>query len=207
MKLQISFDTMDLEKALEIASQVATAADILEVGTPLIYAHGLKAVESFKNEFPAKVVLADCKLVDRGREIVSLFAQSGANWITVMAGTSKQVIHSACATANNLNVKVMLDLLDSDSPAQSALEAKGIGADALLFHQPYDEKDSLTFMDTWQMIKGNSSLPIYVSAKITRDNIDHIIQLKPDGIVVGRSITESEYPAQEAAFFKELCSV
>ena len=206
MKLQISFDTMDLEKALDIASQVKTEADILEVGTSLIYTHGLKAVERFKDAFPEKVILADCKLVDRGREIVSLFAQSGADWITVMAGTSKQIIHSACATANNLNVKIMLDLLDSDSPAQSALEAKNIGADALLFHQPYNKKDSLTFIDTWQMITGNSSLPIYISAKITRDTINYIIPLKPSGIVIGKSITESENPAQEAQFFKKLCS-
>ena len=100
----------------------------------------------------------------------------------------------------------MLDLIASDSVGQSALEAKNIGADALLFHQPYSETESLVFLDKWDMIKGNSSLPIFVSAKINRDNVDKIVALRPDGIIVGLSITEAEDSAQEAQYFAELVS-
>lgn len=205
MKLQISFDTTNLTQALDVAAQVADYADILEVGTLLIYTHGATAVEQFKQKFPRKMIMADSKIVDRGKDAVTTFASVGADWITVMAGTSKQVIHSACTTATNLNKKIMLDLVDSTSLAQSAMEAKNLGAHAILFHQPADEKDSLLFLDKWELVKGNASVPVFISAKINRDSVDQIISLKPDGIVIGRSITAAENPAQEAQFYYELC--
>jgi len=204
MKLQISFDLIDLDKALAIGSEVAQYADIIEVGTILIYHHGTAAIKRFKEAFPDKIILADTKIVDRGKEVAELFAGAGADWITVMAGTSPLVIHATTTAAHNANVKVMLDLIDSDSVGQSALEAKNLGADALLFHQPYSETESLVFLDKWDMIKGNSSLPIFVSAKINRDNVDKIAALKPDGIIIGLSITDAEDSAQEAHYFAEL---
>lgn len=204
MKLQISFDMPDLQKAVSVATQVAEFCDILEVGTILIHKHGVKAVEEFRKALPDKTILADAKIVDRGKNAATLFAQYGANWITVMAGTSKQVIHTACTAAKELGAKVMLDLLDARSPGQSAMEAKNLGVDAVLFHQPHDEKDELLFLDSWSMISGNTEIPVFISAKISRQNVDHIIDLKPAGIVVGKSITDADNPAQEAQFFYDL---
>ena len=206
MKLQISFDLIDLDKAVAIGSEVAQYADIIEIGTILIYGHGISAVSRFKESFPDKIILADTKIVDRGKEVAELFADAGADWITVMAGTSSHVIHATTTAAHNANVKVMLDLIDSDSIGQSALEAKNLGVDALLFHQPYSETESLLFLDKWDMIKGNSNLPIFVSAKINRENVDKIAALNPDGIIVGLAITEAEDSAQEAHYFAELVS-
>lgn len=201
MKIQVSFDITDLDKALDIASQVANYTDILEIGTLLIYKNGIQAVTRFKEMFPQKNILVDSKIVDRGKDAATLFAQAGADWITVMAGTSREVIHSVCTTAHAFNKKVMLDLLDSSSLGQSALEAKNLGINALLFHQPYDAEESLLFLDNWDMIKGNSPLPIFVSAKIKRNTIHEVIKVKPDGIIIGRSIITAENPQEEAEFF------
>jgi 3-hexulose-6-phosphate synthase len=206
MKLQISFDLIDLDKAIAIGSKVAQYADIIEVGTILIYHHGTNAVKQFKEAFPDKIIVADTKIVDRGKEVVDLFADAGADWITVMAGTSAHVIHATTTAAHHANVKVMLDLIDSNSVGQSALEAKNLGADALLFHQPYTEAEALVFLDKWDMIKGNSNLPIFVSAKINRENVDKIVALRPDAIIVGLTITEAEDSAQEAQYFSDLVS-
>src|SRR5579872_2334798 len=204
MKLQISFDLIDLDKAIAVGSEVVQYADIIEIGTILIYQHGSSAVKRFREAFPDKIIFADTKIVDRGKEVAELFAGAGADWVTVMAGTSPQVIHATTTAAHNENVKVMLDLIDSASIGQSALEAKNLGADALLFHQPYSDSESLVFLDKWDMIKGNSSLPIFVSAKINRDNVHKIVALNPDGIIVGLSITEAEDSAHEAHYFAEL---
>ena len=128
MKFQVSFDFIDLEKSLDIASEISEYIDIFEVGTILIYKHGVHAVEQFKNRFPNKKILADTKIADRGKEVVTLFANAGADWMTVIAGTGKNVIHTACTTAHDLGKKIMLDLLDASSVGQSALEAKNLGS-------------------------------------------------------------------------------
>lgn len=206
MKLQISFDILDLDKAIDIASSIEQYADIIEVGTVLIYHHGVEAVRRFKDRFPDKPIFADTKIVDRAKETTELFAQAGANWITVMAGTSPQTIHTATSAAHSANVKVMLDLIDSTSIGQTALEAKNLGADALLFHQPYSDETSPIFLDKWDMIKGNTNLPIAVSAKINRDSIDKVISLKPDIIVIGSAITDHQNSAEEAEYFSRIIS-
>lgn len=206
MKLQIAFDMSNVEKALEIATHVADYADIFEVGTLLLYSHGVKAVKLFKEQFPRKQILADAKIIDRGKEAISLFAEAGADWVTVMAGTGKDVIHAACTAAHQAKIQVMLDLVDAASLGQSAMEAKNLGADALLFHQAFDEKESVQFLDKWEMVKGNTQLPVFVSAKITRDTINYFLSLRSDGLIIGKSITDSSDPAQEAQYFKDLLS-
>lgn len=203
MKFQVSFDFIDLNKSLDIASDISEYIDIFEVGTILIYKHGVTAVEQFKNRFPNKKILADTKIADRGKEVVTLFANAGADWMTVIAGTGKNVIHTACTTAHDLGKKIMLDLVDASSIGQSALESKNLGVDCLLFHQAYDEQET-TVLDKWDMVKGNSDLPIFVSAKIGRESIEEFIQLMPDGIIIGRAITAADNPAQEAQYFSKL---
>lgn len=203
MKLQIAFDLTDLDKAVAIAINVAPYASMLEVGSLLIFKNGVKAIEKFRETFPEKTIVADVKIVDRGKQAVTTIAQAGADWITVMAGTSKDVIHSVCATAHDLNKHVMLDLLDACSLGQSALEAKSLGIDALLFHKPYED-DSLLFLDKWEMIKGNSNLPIFIAGKINRDIAERIKSINPDGLIIGKAITEASNPEDEAKFFYEM---
>jgi len=204
MKLQISLDLPDLNNALTLAKQVADSCDALEIGTVLIYKYGVLAIEKFKAEFPNKTVVADAKILDRGKLNAQVFSQPKADWVTVMAGTSNSVIHAACRTAKENGMNVMLDLLDAKSLGQSALEAKNLGVNALLFHRPHDEKEELLFLDDWDMVHGNSDLPIFISAKIKRENVDAIVKLKPAGIIVGTSIVTAQDPAQEAQYFYDL---
>lgn len=206
MKLQISFDLTDLQKALDIASQVAPYASVLEIGSLLLYKYGTQSIEAFRTQFPNAVILVDAKISDRAKEAVTTLSQAGADWVTVMAGTTTNVVHSACTTAHELNKKIMLDLLDASSLGQSALEAKGLGVDALLFHTPHDEEASLLFLDKWDIVQGNTTLPIFISGKISRTIIDKILSIKPNGIVIGKSIIEAANPAEEAEFYQKICN-
>lgn len=206
MKLQISFDLTDLDKALEIAEQVVNQCDILEISTLLLYKYGLEAVTQFRAKFPQKKLLVDTKLVDCSKSLIPLLAQAGANWITVLAGSSKEAIHTLCKEASKYNIKVLLDLVDASYTAQAAMEAKNLGAHALLFHQSYSQESSLTFIDSWEMVKGNASLPIFMSAEITRENFEGMVSLKPYAMIIGKSIIESANPAQEAHYYYNVLS-
>ena len=205
MKLQISFDMPDLEQAVTIAQQVHEQADILDIGSLLLFANGIEAVTTFRELFPEKTIAADSKIVDRGKESATLFAQAHTDWITVMAGTNKNVIHAACSAAHEHGTKVLLDLIDAREYGQSALEAQNLGVDALLVHLPYDVEEPLVFLDKWELIRDNTALPIFISTRIKRDNVQEIVKVKPDGIVISRAITEAENPKEEAQFFCELC--
>ena len=204
MNLQISFDMTDLSKALEIAHQVHEFADILEVGTLLMYSNGIEAINRFKESFEDKIIFTDTKIADRGKESANVFARAKSNWISVLAGTNNNVIHATCSAAHDQGIKVMLDLLDAKEYGQAALEAKNLGIDALLLHEPYDIEQPLAFLDKWDLVRSNTELPIYISAFINRENIKSILHLKPDGVIIGRSITESENPREQAEYFYNL---
>ena len=201
MEIQVSFDITDLDKSLAVAATIANYADIIELGTLPIYKYGVYVLEEFRKKLPTKKILADSKIVDRGHDATTLFVNAGADWVTVMAGTSHVVIHETCATAHSFGKRVLLDLIDAPAIGQSALEAKDLGVDALLFHQPHDEKEPFAFLEKWELVKGNSELPVHISAKIGRDNIDAIVQLHPDVVVIGRTIVLADNPAAEAQYF------
>lgn len=202
MKLQVSFDLPDLEKALALASDIQQHIDIIEVGSLLIYKYGEHAIQQFRKAFPQKVILADIKIADRGKEAAKIALQAGADWITVLAGTSRNVIHTVCTTAHDLGKKVMLDLIDASSLGQSALEAQSLGADALLFHRPSDETQVLS-LEQWDIVKGNTRLPVFISATITRDTIAAILPLKPGGIIVSKS-TEKDLSPEDIQYLSKM---
>lgn len=204
MKLQISFDCIKLEKALEISESIIEIADIIEIGTSLILEHGVRAIDEFRTKFPKATILADTKIIDRGQTISELMFTHGADWITVMGGASKRVIHNVANSAERYNKEIMLDLLDSPAPGQSAMEAKTLGISAVLIHK-HTSDDETAFLDRWEMVHGNTELPIFVSTDTDKESIKKIIALKPSGIVIGRAITEASDPYQEALFFSELC--
>ena len=208
MKLQVAFDIPDLPKSLEVAQAIEPHTDIFEIGMMLIYTHGKEAVIQFRERFPQKILLIDAKIIDRPKDAVTLFAQVQADWITVMAGAGRSKIHTAVNTAREMGKKIMLDLADASSPGQSALEAKSFGADALIFHKPTEktspETEAIVLLDRWEMVRGNTSLPVFIAGNITRDNIAELLPLSPHGLIIGSAIVNASDPATEAAYFAEL---
>ncbi len=77
MKLQFSFDMPDLEKALEHAAAMRNHVDIIEVGSLLLYKYGEAAIVAFRRQFPEKTILADMKIVDRGKEATRIGILAG----------------------------------------------------------------------------------------------------------------------------------
>lgn len=201
MKLQIAFDLPNLDESLRIAHQIQHKADILEVGSILIYKYGELAVKKFKETFPQKAILADAKVADHPKDAVAILSAAGADWITVLSGTGKNIIHAACTAAHELGKKVMLDLVDASSLGQVALEAKSLGADALLFHTTAKEDEQLLFADRWEIVKGNTQLPIYIASNINKENIAEILAINAAGIVIGKAITEAANPVGEMENF------
>ncbi|MEM2428723.1 MAG: bifunctional 5,6,7,8-tetrahydromethanopterin hydro-lyase/3-hexulose-6-phosphate synthase, partial [Candidatus Bathyarchaeia archaeon] len=66
--LQVALDLSSLEKALEIVKQLPRSERvILEAGTPLIKAYGVKAIEKIREVWRDAFIVADLKTMDVGR--------------------------------------------------------------------------------------------------------------------------------------------
>jgi len=202
MKLQISYDFTNLSQAIEIAKKTAEFSDIIEIGTPLLISEGVKAISEFKQNFPTKPILADVKLVDRVSEIIPLIAKAGATHITMLYGTSNKVIQKAASTAHANGLKIVLDLINPETMGQAAHDAEILKVDYVLFHYPHDFEQVFSHLDQWEIVRGNTDLPVFVSGRIKKEHISEIMKLKPQGIVVGEGITRANDPIKEAEFFK-----
>ena len=66
IRLQVALDG-DLDSALEILAVVHPYIDIAEIGTPLIYREGMRAVRLIHERYPDVSLLADLKIMDAGR--------------------------------------------------------------------------------------------------------------------------------------------
>ena len=60
------------------------------------------------------------------------------------------------------------------------------------------------FLERWDMVKGNSTLPVFISAHSTREKIAEVLSIGAEGIVVGSAVTQAADPAQEASHFAAL---
>jgi 3-hexulose-6-phosphate synthase len=204
MQMQISYDFTNLSQALEIAKKTASFADIIEVGTPLLLAEGVSAIKEMKALFPDKPILADAKIVDRVSETIPLFCDAESKYITILYGTSNQVIQKAAQVAHSLDSKIVLDLIDPDTMGQGALDAKSLEVDHILFHYPHEVGGTFEYLDQWEIVRGNTDLPIFISGRIEKDHIQDIIKLRPQGIVVGHAITRAKDPEAKARSFRKI---
>lgn len=206
MKLQISYNFPELDQAITVAQQTAEFADILGIGSLLIYKEGIKAVRMFKTTFPNKELFIEIKVSEKATDSITMFAQAGATYISVLAGALHGTIKKSVETAKLFDVKIALDLLDAHSAGQAARDAKTIGADLIVInripHLPGEEQTEVEA--EWQGVRENTELPIFITGKIDKTNIQQFINLKPQGIIVGSAITNASSPSQEAHYFKSL---
>jgi 3-hexulose-6-phosphate synthase len=202
MKLQIAFDALDLDKCLDIAKSVEIYADSFEIRSSLLLKHGVVVIEQFRSTFPNKEIFVETQIISHAHDIVPMCIKAGADWVSVMAGTTQEMIHGVSTLASLKKKSVTLDLLDASSIGQAAMDAKRLGIDALLYHNIYDNQDEASFaMEEWDDLRGNTNLPIYITSNIDRNNINFIISLEPDVIVIGKTITKTADPVAEAEFY------
>lgn len=204
IKLHFTYNIADLAQAIKLAEQTADCADIIGVGSLLLFKEGVAAVKAFKSAFPNKEIFAETKLVEKTEEAITLMAQAGASYVSVLAGTFNTSVKKAVATAHRFDIKLALDLLDAPSLGQAAMDASTLGADMLILHYAPHMEEANDIDSVWHNVRDNTKLPIFVTGKIDVSNFQQVISLKPQGIMIGSPVTRAESPVKAAQTFRDL---
>lgn len=205
MKLHISYNFPDLEKALEVAEQTAEFADIIGIGSLLLFKEGIKAIKTFKSTFPNKELFVEAKIIEKAPDAISMMAQAGANYISVLAGALQTTIKKAVETAKTFDTKIALDLFDGQTNGQTAYDAKTIGVDIIVMNRLPNKIDEISGLQAeWLTVRENTKLPIFITGKIDKSNLQQIIDLRPQCVMIGAAITRASSPYQEAQYIKTL---
>lgn len=204
MKIQLACDCHTVEEALRLLNLVHDEIDIIEAGTDLMYAEGIKALRILKSAYPDKPLLADLKVMDGGRELAELVFENGADVMTVLAVAPEETIIAACKEAKRRNKKIYVDMMCVTDQLEKAKKIMSWGADCLCVHTADDQKENVTFYHKMaDFSKYIGSQYCSIAGGMNPENIRSIKQYNPEIIVVGGYITGAKDPQKAVKEIRE----
>lgn len=139
-KLQVAVDLLTTADALTLTNKVAPYVDIIELGTPLIKAEGLRAISAIKAAHPDKEVFADLKTADAGFLEADIAFTAGADIVTVLGSAGDATIKGAVEAGQKHGKKVVADLIGVVNRVERAREVVKLGVSFVEIHAGLDEQ-------------------------------------------------------------------
>jgi 3-hexulose-6-phosphate synthase / 6-phospho-3-hexuloisomerase len=198
--LQLAVDLPDIAAARRLVEAVYPHFDILEVGTPLILAEGVRAIETLRTGHPGKQFLADLKIMDVGEGEAEHAFRHGSDIVTVLALADDQTIRGALKAATKYSGQIMADLINTPDPIGRAVDLERLGVQILCMHTAYDLEgqgvDPLQgLMAMRKAVRGR----IAVAGGLAIEDLKPAIQRGADILIVGGAITRSPSPREIGA--------
>lgn len=200
MKLQVAMDVLTTDDALALAGKVAPYVDIIELGTPLIKAEGLRAVTAIKQAHPDKIVFADLKTMDAGELEADIAFTAGADLVTVLGTAGDSTIAGAVKAAVKHNKGIVVDLIGVADKVTRAREVTALGAVFVEMHAGLDEQAEEGFSLQTLLTAGESAkVPFSLAGGVSAATIAAVQKAGASVAVAGGAIYGSDDPAAAAA--------
>ena len=203
-ELQIALDG-ELSAALDLLEQVHPFVDIAEVGTPLVFREGMRAVRELRAAYPQLTLVADLKIMDAGEAEAAIAFDAGADCVTVMALASDATIAGALTSARWHGKRVMIDMMQVADPLARARQLLALGGDLLCLHTAHDLQSSQASPYV-QLAELRAALPaaqLAIAGGVKLNALEKILPLRPQVIIVGSGITGAPDPRSAARQFHE----
>lgn len=200
MKLQVAMDVLTTADALALAGKVAEHVDIIELGTPLIKAEGLRAVTAIKEAHPDKIVFADLKTMDAGELEADIAFAAGADLVTVLGTAGDSTIAGAVTAAKAHGKGIVVDLIGVADKAARAREVTALGAEFVEMHAGLDEQAEEGFTFQTLLTDGAASgVAFSVAGGVSVSTIEAVQRSGASVAVAGGAIYGAPDPAAAAA--------
>lgn len=198
-RLQIALDTTDLPAALAPLQRAASQIDIIECGTVLILAEGLRAVREIRACFPEKPILADIRIAEAGKLLSNMAFEAGASLVSVVAGASMTTLEQVCAAAASHGGEVQVELSDDWYDAGKARLWRQAGAQHVIVKRSRDREAAGDLSWGAEDVARVDELAamgftVTITGGVTPADLE-VFSSHPVGIVIaGRSIVAAEDP-------------
>lgn len=195
MRLQLALDSPSLESALRLLSLTADLADIVEVGTPLILAEGMRAIAGLRRRFTGPL-LADLKIMDAGELEARMAIDAGADLVTVLAAAHEETLALVADVARRAGKESMADLIGVADPVARLAVIGSAGVDLVCCHTAFDRRESGA-SPTEALAAVRRALPsarLAVAGGITPCRIGELRPFSPEIVVVGGFVAGANDP-------------
>lgn len=198
--LQLAVDAASLEEAMSLTEMVYPNFDIVEIGTPLIIAEGVRSVTAIKNRWPDKLCLADVKIMDAGNMEAEIAFSRGADIVTVLGCADDATILGALQAAKKHEKRVMVDLINCSDLVGRAKQLEAMGVEILCVHAAVDTgSDARCLFVELTALRKSVKCRIAIAGGISGNTISDAVSAGASIVVVGGAISRAKQPAEVAA--------
>ena len=201
MELQVAFDVIDRKQALEIAGALDGTVDIIEMGTPFSFVHPISIVREFKEAAPNTRILSDFKIMDGGYGMAKMAYDAGADVTTVSARTWDDTIRQAIESARDHNKQTLVDMMGMPEAliAERGAEIDAMKPDYICIHRAVSVASSSSPERPLQLLRGSvKHAKIAVAGGINLETLPQVVASKPDLVIIGSAIANSQNPVAVA---------
>ncbi|GAL20695.1 3-keto-L-gulonate 6-phosphate decarboxylase [Vibrio maritimus] len=135
--IQIALDQTQLPAAIEVAKNVESFVDVIEVGTILAFAEGMNAVKTLRKNHPDHILVCDMKTTDGGAILSKLAFEAGADWITVSAAAHIATIGACKKVADEFNGEIQIEIYGNWT-MEDAKAWVNLGINQAIYHRSRD---------------------------------------------------------------------
>ena len=205
-KLQLALDTLDLPSALGPLQKASQYLDVIEIGTILCLAEGMRAVRIIRSLFPEKILLADVRIAEAGSLISKMAFDAGANWVSVVSGATMTTVEVVAREAQKNKGDVQIELIDGWTMEQ-AREWRNLGIEQVITHRSRDSeaKGDLTWserdFDEIRML-AEMGFKVTVTGGVGLSDIPLFAGVPVYIFIVGRGIYKADHPEIAARSFR-----
>ncbi len=197
-RLQVALDTKELVDALRPLNQAIDQIDVIECGTILIIAEGLRTVREIRALYPDKTILADVRIAEAGTLIAQNCFEAGASWVSVVAGASLTTVGQVVKVANEYGGEVQIELGETYD-ADRARQWRQLGAQHVIVKRSRDREaagDLSWGPDDVSRIHelAEMGFTVTITGGVTVDDLDTFAGAPVGVVIAGRAIVKSEDP-------------
>jgi 3-dehydro-L-gulonate-6-phosphate decarboxylase len=204
--LQCALDNLSLEDALETTVILSSELDVIEAGTILCYAEGMKAVRALRAAYPKHILLADLKVADAGGVLGKMVYETGANWMTVICNAPLATMQKAHEEALKYNGEVQIELYGNWT-FEEAKTWYGLGIKQAVYHRGRDAQAAGQTWDSSDLEKikklSDIGFEVSVTGGLEVDDIRLFKGIPVKAFIVGRNLRDASDPIAKAQSFKK----
>ncbi|WP_394182762.1 3-keto-L-gulonate-6-phosphate decarboxylase UlaD [Marinomonas posidonica] len=205
--LQIALDATDIDTALASVENIADHVDVIEVGTILAFANGVKSVSLLREKYPQHVIVCDMKITDASTILTKMALSAGANWVTVSAAAHIETIRAAQTVAKEFSGEIQIELYGHWT-LEDAKAWVAMGITQAIYHRSRDaELAGVTWTDEDLLkMKALSDLGIELSITggIVPEDLPLFKDLKVKSFIAGRALASDKGRSIAESFHNEI---
>ncbi|WP_421846414.1 3-keto-L-gulonate-6-phosphate decarboxylase UlaD [Marinomonas sp.] len=205
--LQIALDATDIQAAIASVENIADYVDVIEIGTILAFAHGVKSVSLLREKYPRHVIVCDMKITDASAILTKIALAEGANWVTVSAAAHIETIRAAYQVAEEFSGEIQIELYGHWT-LEDAKDWFDIGITQAIYHRSRDaELAGVTWTEedlTKMKALSDLGIELSITGGIVPEDLHLFKDLKVKSFIAGRALVSAEGRSIAESFHNEI---